>query len=42
MKPDTNKVINSLLQELANKTLIIANLTSIVEQYEQKEKVKNG
>lgn len=38
MKPDTNKVINSLLQELANKTLLIANLTSIVEQYEQKEK----
>lgn len=38
MKPDTNKVINSLLQELANKTLIIANLTSIIEQYEQKEK----
>ena len=37
MKPDTNKVINSLLQELANKTLLIANLTSIIEQYEQKE-----
>lgn len=38
MNPDTQQVINSLLQELANKTLIIANLTSIVEQYEQKEK----
>lgn len=38
MKPDTKQVINSLLQELANKTLIIANLTSIVEQYEKKEK----
>lgn len=38
MNPDKNKVINSLLQELANKTLIIANLTSILEQYEQKEK----
>lgn len=38
MKPDTQQVINSLLQELANKTLLIANLTSIVNQYEQKEK----
>jgi len=38
MKPETNQVINSLLQELANKTLLVANLTSIVEQYEQKEK----
>ena len=38
MKPDTQQVINSLLQELANKTLLIANLNSIVEQYEQKEK----
>ena len=40
MNPDTQQVINSLLQELANKTLIIANLNSIVEQYEQKEKGK--
>lgn len=38
MKPDTQQVINSLLQELANKTLLIANLTSIVNQYEQKGK----
>lgn len=38
MNPDTQQVINSLLQELANKTLIIANLTSIIEQYEKKEK----
>ena len=35
---DSNSVINTLLQENANKTLIIANLTSIIEQYEQKEK----
>lgn len=38
MKPDKDQVINSLLQELANKTLMIANLTSILEQQEQKEK----
>lgn len=37
MKPDTQQVINSLLQELANKTLIIANLNSIVEQYEKEK-----
>lgn len=40
MKPDTQQVINSLLQELANKTLIIANLNSVIEQYQQKEKEK--
>ena len=32
MQPDTNKVIQKLLQENANKTLAIAQLESLLEQ----------
>jgi len=38
MQPDKDVVIQKLLQENANKTLAIAQLASLVEQYEQKEK----
>ena len=38
MQPDTNKVIQKLLQENANKTLAIAQLESLVEQYQEKER----
>jgi len=37
MQPDTNKVIQKLLQENANKTLAIAQLESLVEQYQENE-----
>ncbi|WP_338753118.1 hypothetical protein [Leuconostoc mesenteroides] len=37
MKPDTNKVIQKLLQENATLTLVKAQLASLVEQYQEKE-----
>jgi len=36
MQPDTNKVIQKLLQENANKTLAIAQLESLLEQTQKK------
>lgn len=38
MQPDTNKVIQKLLQENATLTLVKAQLESLVEQYQEKER----
>lgn len=38
MQPDANKVIQKLLQENATLTLAKAQLESLVEQYQEKER----
>ncbi|WP_273948157.1 hypothetical protein [Leuconostoc mesenteroides] len=38
MQPDTNKVIQKLLQENATLTLVKAQLESLVEQYQENER----
>ncbi|WP_273707665.1 hypothetical protein [Leuconostoc mesenteroides] len=41
MQPDTNKVIQKLLQENATLTLVKAQLESLVEQYQDKEQAQS-
>lgn len=38
MQPDTNKVIQKLLQENATLTLVKVQLESLIEQYQEKER----
>lgn len=38
MQPDTNKVIQKLLQENATSTLVKVQLESLIEQYQEKER----
>ncbi|QOY98403.1 hypothetical protein IRM63_03870 [Leuconostoc citreum] len=42
MQPDTNKVIQKLLQQNANLTLANAQLETLVEQYHSQEQEKDS